>query len=127
MEKDLIDKEVAIDIDQQTSNLRITAPKKKSEMSFNRANARHGPAQKNKQEFTPHDWKEYSERNIALSNKGIKSALHLQTAIDGLLARNTSNLRTQKVNIESNVCSLFQQRRKIYFVLVLICDVINIF
>ena len=97
MERDLIDKEVAIDIDQQTSNLRITAPKKKSEMSFHRGNARYGPAQKNKQEFTPHDWKEYSERNIALSNKGIKSALHLQTAIDGLLARNTSNLRTQKV------------------------------
>ena len=99
LERDLIDKEVAIDIDQQTSNLRITAPKKKSEMSFTRANARYGPAQKNKQEFTPNDWKEYSERNIALSNKGIKSALHLQTAIDGLLARNTSNLRTQKVQM----------------------------
>ena len=99
LERDLIDKEVAIDIDQQTSNLRITAPKKKSEMSFTRANGRYGPAQKNKQEFTPNDWKEYSERNIALSNKGIKSALHLQTAIDGLLARNTSNLRTQKVKM----------------------------
>ena len=69
-------------------------------MSFNRSYARHGPAPKNKQEFTPNDWKEYSERNIAISNKAIKGALHLQTSIDGLLARNTSNLRTQKVNNE---------------------------
>ena len=67
-------------------------------MSFNRSTGRHGPAQKDKKSFTPNDWKEYSERNIGLSNKAIKSALHLQTAIDGLLARNTSNLRTQKVN-----------------------------
>ena len=101
LEKDLIDKEVAIDIDQQTSNLRVTAPKKKSEMSFNRSHGRHGPAPKGKQEFTPNDWKEYSERNIAISNKAIKGALHLQTSIDGLLARNTSNLRTQKVNFVS--------------------------
>ena len=106
LEKDLIDKEVAIDIDQQTSNLRVTAPKKKSEMSFNRSYGRHGPAPKNKQEFTPNDWKEYSERNIAISNKAIKGALHLQTSIDGLLARNTSNLRTQKVNFLSYLVSL---------------------
>ena len=101
LEKDLIDKEVAIDIDQQTSNLRITAPKKKSEMSHNRSTGRHGPAQKDKQAFTPHDWQEYSERNIQFSNKAIRSALHLQTAIDGLLARNTANLRTQKVKLSS--------------------------
>ena len=91
-------------------------------MSFNRANARHGPAQKNKQEFTPHDWKEYSERNIALSNKGIKSALHLQTAIDGLLARNTSNLRTQKVDIAFHGFNLFKQEYKY----VKICYCINV-
>ena len=81
-------------------------------MSFNRSYGRHGPAPKNKQEFTPNDWKEYSERNIAISNKAIKGALHLQTSIDGLLARNTSNLRTQKVrrDIEYTVtryCCLF--------------------
>ena len=105
LEKDLIDKEVAIDIDQQTSNLRITAPKKKSEMSHNRSTGRHGPAQKDKQAFTPHDWQEYSERNIQLSNKAIRSALHLQTAIDGLLARNTANLRTQKVKL-SIICNM---------------------
>ena len=78
-------------------------------MSFNRSYGRHGPAPKNKQEFTPNDWKEYSERNIAISNKAIKGALHLQTSIDGLLARNTSNLRTQKVRseIEYTVSSVY--------------------
>ena len=84
-------------------------------MSFNRSYGRHGPAPKNKQEFTPNDWKEYSERNIAISNKAIKGALHLQTSIDGLLARNTSNLRTQKVRseIEYTVTSVYDKTKQL--------------
>lgn len=91
IEKDLVDKEAAIDIDQQTSALKVTGPMKKSSSRGPRY-----PAEKPKQSFTPSSWQEYTEFNLELSNKQIRQCLALQAQIDTVLAHTASHLKSQK-------------------------------
>ena len=88
LEKDLRDKDAALDIDQQTSNLKVSGPDKK------RGVTRY-PAPKSNV-FTPAVWQEYSEKNLQLANGQLKSSRGLQSNVDGILAHIASHLRTQK-------------------------------
>ena len=51
---------------------------------------------KSKQPFSTEDWASFSERNLGLAKKAIGTALHLQSSVDVILARNAANLKTQK-------------------------------
>lgn len=95
IEKDLLDKEAAMDIDEQTARLKITAPKKRTETG--RTSNRYAAVSKaGKQPFTTEDWASFSERNLGLAKRAISNALQLQSSVDVILARNTANLKTQK-------------------------------
>lgn len=88
LEKDLKDKDAALDIDQQTSNLKVTGPDKKKGVT-------RYPAPKSNV-FTPAHWQEFSEKNLQLATSQLKSSRGLQSNIDGILAHIASHLRTQK-------------------------------
>jgi hypothetical protein len=75
IEKDLVDKEAAIDIDEQTSHLKVTGPMKRTRET-------RYPVAKPKQSFTPSTWQENTEGNLDLANKQIKACLALQ--VDGV-------------------------------------------
>jgi len=95
IEKDLLDKEAAMDIDEQTARLKITAPKKRTETG--RTSNRYAAVSKaGKRPFTTEDWASFSERNLGLAKRAISNALQLQSSVDVILARNTANLKTQK-------------------------------
>ena len=89
IEKDLVDKEAAMDIDQETSNLKITGPRKKT-------NETRYPVPKPKQSFTPHSWQDFTEKNLEWANSQIKNCLALQAQTDTVLAHVASHLRSQK-------------------------------
>ena len=89
IEKDLIDKETAMDIDEQTSNLKVSGPMKKTRET-------RYPAAKQKQAFTPSTWQENTEKNLDFANQQIKNCLGLQAQTDTVLAHTASHLRSQK-------------------------------
>lgn len=89
IEKDLEDKAAAMDIDQTTSNLKVRGPEKK------KGGGKY-PAPPNPTVFSPADWQEHSEWNIAAAGLQMKSALNLKSTADGILAHVTSHLRSQK-------------------------------
>ena len=91
IEKDLEDKAAAMDIDQTTSNLKVRGPDKKKGGGGGRY-----PAPPNPTVFSPADWQEHSELNIAAAGLQMKSALNLKSTADGILAHVTSHLRSQK-------------------------------
>ena len=91
IEKDLEDKAAAMDIDQTTSNLKVRGPDKKKGGGGGRY-----PAPPHPTVFSPADWQEHSELNIAAAGLQIKSALNLRSTADGILAHVTSHLRSQK-------------------------------
>ena len=91
IEKDLEDKAAAMDIDQTTSNLKVRGPDKKKGGGGGRY-----PAPPHPTVFSPADWQEHSEMNIAAAGLQIKSALNLKSTADGILAHVTSHLRSQK-------------------------------
>ena len=80
IEKDLIDKEAAMDIDQETAQLKVSGPMKKSRET-------RYPAAKQKQSFTPSTWQENTEKNLELANHQIKSCLGLQAQSDTVLGK----------------------------------------
>lgn len=95
IERDLVDKEAAMDIDQQTSRTKVTAPlTKRTTMTASTTSTRAAGANKNA--FSTRDWQEYTEHNIELAKAAIRSALSLQSTVDVILAKNAANLRTQK-------------------------------
>ena len=61
IEKDLVDKEAAMDIDSETSNLKVTGPMKKTRET-------RYPAPKPKQSFAPHSWQDFTEKNLDWAN-----------------------------------------------------------
>ena len=92
IEKDLEDKAAAMDIDQTTSSLRVRGPEKKK----GGGGSGRYPAPPNPTVFSPADWQEHSELNIAAAGLQMKSALNLRSTADGILAHVTSHLRSQK-------------------------------
>ena len=80
IEKDLVDKEAAMDIDQETAQLKVSGPMKKSRET-------RYPAAKQKQSFTPSTWQENTEKNLELANHQIKSCLGLQAQSDTVLGK----------------------------------------
>ena len=80
IEKDLVDKEAAMDIDQETAQLKVSGPMKKSRET-------RYPAAKQKQSFTPSSWQENTEKNLELANHQIKSCLGLQAQSDTVLGK----------------------------------------
>ena len=89
IEKDLIDKEAAMDIDNETANLKITGPMKKTRET-------RYPVPKPKQSFTPHSWQDFTEKNLEWANGQIKNCLALQAQTDTIMAHVASHLRSQK-------------------------------
>ena len=89
IEKDLIDKEAAMEIDAETSHLKVTGPMKKTR-DTRYANA------KQKTSFTPSNWQENTERNLDFANEQIKNCLALQAQVDTVLAHTASHLKSQK-------------------------------
>ena len=89
IEKDLVGKEVAMDIDNETSNLKVTGPKKKSRETRYAVN-------KPKDTFSPSTWQENTEQNLEWANGQIKACLALQAQVDTVLAHVASHLRSQK-------------------------------
>ena len=89
IEKDLVDKEAAMDIDHETSHLKVTGPMKKSRET-------RYPVPKPKNSFTPSAWQENTERNLEWANRQIKACLALQAQVDTVLAHTASHLRSQK-------------------------------
>ena len=61
IEKDLVDREAAVDIDSETSQLKVTGPMKKTRET-------RYPAPKPKQSFAPHSWQDFTEKNLAWAN-----------------------------------------------------------
>ena len=90
IEKDLTDKETAIDIDEQTSHLKVSGPTKKPTHSTRYS------VDKNKRFFAPSTWQEHSERNLGTASKQIKLSLAVQSSVDGILAQTGSTLKSQK-------------------------------
>lgn len=92
IEKDLQDKEAAIDIDQHTQILKVTGPSKKKGVT------KYAVEKKAKEGsvFSPADWQEYTERNLQSSNAQIKSSVDLLATVDGVLAHVASHLKSQK-------------------------------
>lgn len=90
IEKDLYDKETAIDIDKHTSVLKVSGPsKKKGETKY--------PVEKKLGNvYSPADWQEFSEHNIQNANVQIKSAIELKSTVDGVMAHIASHLKSQK-------------------------------
>ena len=50
-----------MDIDSETSNLKVTGPMKKTRET-------RYPAPKAKQSFAPHSWQDFTEKNLAWAN-----------------------------------------------------------
>ena len=50
-----------MDIDSETSNLKVTGPMKKTRET-------RYPAPKPKQSFAPHSWQDFTEKNLAWAN-----------------------------------------------------------
>lgn len=90
IENDLAGKEVAIDIDHQTSSLKVTGPSKKVYSSTRYAN------DKVKKFFTPGDWQQFSETNLGLASSQIKRCLEMQSIVDGAMAVTASALKSQR-------------------------------
>ena len=90
IENDLAGKEVAIDIDQQTKEMKVTGPSKKVSSSTRY------PNDKNKTVFTPADWQRFSESNLGIASGQIKRCLEMQSVVDGVLAATASALKSQK-------------------------------
>ena len=89
IEKDLVDKEAAMNIDNETSHLKVTGPKKKSRET-------RYAVSKAKDSFTPSAWQENTEQNLEWANGQIKACLALQAQVDTVLAHVASHLRSQK-------------------------------
>lgn len=89
IEKDLVDKEAAMNIDNETCHLKVTGPKKKSRETRYAVN-------KAKDSFTPSAWQENTEQNLEWANGQIKACLALQAQVDTVLAHVASHLRSQK-------------------------------
>ena len=89
VEKDLEDKEAAIDIDSQTSKLAVTSLDKKKEKTKY-------AIEKQKTLWSPADWQTYTEKNLQAADIQLKNSVGLQSTIDGILAHVASHLRSQK-------------------------------
>ena len=90
IENDLAGKEVAIDIDQQTKEMKVTGPSKTVSSSTRY------PNDKSKTVFTPADWQRFSESNLGIASGQIKRCLEMQSVVDGVLAATASALKSQK-------------------------------
>lgn len=93
IERDLKDKEVAIKIDEKSSILKINGPDQKS--IKNQLGRNRYPIEKTGSVFSPADWQEFSERNLEVANSHLKSAISLQSTVDGILGHIASHLRSQ--------------------------------
>lgn len=78
-----------MDIDSETSHLKVTGPMKKTRET-------RYPVPKPKAQFTPHAWQDYTEKNLEWANSQIKNCLALQAQTDTVLAHVASHLRSQK-------------------------------
>ena len=92
IEKDLTDKSAAIDIDRHTSIVKVIGPDKKK--GENKANKY--AVERKANVFTPATWQEFSEQNLQQANGQLKSALELDSTVDGVLAHTASHLKSQK-------------------------------
>ena len=88
IDKDLVDKEAAIKIDQQSSILKVSGPDKKKGITKY-------PVGRGGSVFSPADWQEYSEKNLLIANGQLKSSIELQSTVDGVLAHIASHLKSQ--------------------------------
>ncbi len=73
VEKDLADKEAALDIDQQTSVLRVTGPGPEKKKADGAAVTRY-PVDRGGNLFSTADWQDYSERNLQLASSRVRTA-----------------------------------------------------
>ncbi|XP_040568223.1 tektin-1 [Lepeophtheirus salmonis] len=105
--KEITDKDIALEIDQQTSNLRVTGPMSKNVITTryptnttSKNSSRYGHhfgVDKNKSALvTPSDWSEFTQRNLSAASDEIKKVLDTKSKVDGILATSSSKLRSQK-------------------------------
>ncbi len=90
VEHNLADKEMALDIDQHTSILKVSGPEKKKGVT------RYPAMAEKKSVLTPSNWQENTERTLQDSSGQLKSASALESMCDGILAHVASHLRSQK-------------------------------
>ncbi len=95
IEKDLADKEAALDIDKHTSVLKVTGPGPDKKKTGGAAVTKY-PVEKMGNIFSPADWQEFSEKNLQLASSQIKSSIALDAMIDGVMAHVASHLKSQK-------------------------------
>ncbi|TRY72309.1 hypothetical protein TCAL_03139 [Tigriopus californicus] len=94
IEKDLADKEVALNIDESTSTLEMTGPSKTNKPEP----LKRYPIKKKTEvtTYTPSDWQSLCQKNLEMADLRVQNTLSLQSTVDGILAHVASHLRSQK-------------------------------